>query len=95
MPRVAALLDMMQVSDVMEALGADTFLRPIYAGNAIQKVQATAQKRIVAPGLLLDEPFVIPRFMRLLPRIPLLRNLPTRLIGIGVKRVSVDPILLQ
>lgn len=47
MPRVAALLDVAQISEITAVNGADTFERPIYAGNAIQTVKATDAKKVI------------------------------------------------
>lgn len=47
MPRVAAKLDVMQISEITAVKSADTFERPIYAGNAMQTVQSTDGKKVI------------------------------------------------
>jgi electron transfer flavoprotein alpha subunit len=47
MPRVAALIDSMQISDITAVHGPDTFERPIYAGNAIQTVQSSDAIKVI------------------------------------------------
>ncbi len=46
-PRVAALLDVMQISDILSVEGEKTFTRPIYAGNAIATVESTEDKLVI------------------------------------------------
>jgi len=46
-PRVAALLDVMQISDILSVESEDTFTRPIYAGNAIATVQSSDAKKVI------------------------------------------------
>ena len=46
-PRVAALLDVMQISDILSVESPDTFTRPIYAGNAIATVQSSDAKKVI------------------------------------------------
>ncbi len=46
-PRIAAKLDVMQISDIIAVESADTFVRPIYAGNAIQTVKSADAKKVV------------------------------------------------
>ena len=47
MPRVAALLDISQISDIIKINSADTFIRPIYAGNAFATVKSNDKKKCV------------------------------------------------
>jgi len=47
MPRVAALLDVMQISEIIKVVAPDTFERPIYAGNAIETVQSTEATKVI------------------------------------------------
>ncbi len=56
LPRVAALLDCQQISDISSVVFADTFVRPIYAGNALATVQSSDPKKIVTVRVTAFEP---------------------------------------
>jgi electron transfer flavoprotein alpha subunit len=47
MPRVAAMLDMQQISEITQVVSADTFVRPIYAGNALETVQSNDGIKVI------------------------------------------------
>jgi electron transfer flavoprotein alpha subunit len=47
LPRIAALIDVMQISDIVKVISPDTFERPIYAGNAVQTVQSADAKKVI------------------------------------------------
>ena len=58
MPRVAALLDLSQISDVIKIESKDTFVRPIYAGNDFETVQSIDKKKIITIRFCLNH-FII------------------------------------
>jgi 2-polyprenyl-6-methoxyphenol hydroxylase-like FAD-dependent oxidoreductase len=53
--------------------------------RVIQRVQLAVQRRVIAPVLAARGPIRAPAFLRLLPRLPLLRRLPARIVGLGIR----------
>lgn len=63
--------------------------------KVIQWIQSQAQKRIVGAALRSDKPLQIPWYVRLLLRLPIIRDVPARVIAHGVKTVHIDPKILS
>ncbi len=58
--------------------------------KVIQRLQGVMQQRLAAPALQAGKPFQLPLWLRLLLRLPVLRDLPARIIGFGIRRVRVQ-----
>ena len=58
LPRVAATLDVQQISEIIAVVSADTFVRPIYAGNALATVQSKDVRKIITVRATAFEPAV-------------------------------------
>jgi 2-polyprenyl-6-methoxyphenol hydroxylase-like FAD-dependent oxidoreductase len=56
----------------------------------IQAIQVQLQKRVIAAALNPDQPFRVPLLLRLISRVPYLRNLPARILGFGVRKVKME-----
>src|ERR1700674_2043742 len=56
MPRAAALLDVAQISDIVGVVSADTFVRPIYAGNALATVQSKDKIKVITVRITAFDP---------------------------------------
>ncbi len=56
LPRVAAMLDVAQISEIVEVISPDTFVRPIYAGNALQKLRSDEQNKVISVRFSAFEP---------------------------------------
>lgn len=63
--------------------------------KVLQWIQAQGQKRIVGAALRSDRPLQIPWYVRLLLRTPIIRDLPARVIAHGIRRVRIDPKILN
>jgi 2-polyprenyl-6-methoxyphenol hydroxylase-like FAD-dependent oxidoreductase len=84
------LVDPLQQHGVTAAHLAEIQRQREWPTRVIQLFQRVAQARVVTPALASGQPFDFPWYVHLLTRIPLLRDLPARLIGFGVRRVRVQ-----